>query len=461
MTRTFAGFMSYVRVDDQHENRRLTELCSRISGEVRMQRGEEFPIFQDRNDISWGQQWKQRIEDTIDATTFLIPIITPGFFRSPACRDEIERFLDRENRLGRSDLILPVYFVNCPALGNETLRDGDKIAQIIAARQHADWRELRFEPFTTPSVGKMVARLAAQIVRALDTAPSERSSGSETTSRKKSGGDQRRADESSEIQESTPPEKVQRTSASKSEPPTLIVDALHRGDHSNLTGALQAAEPGHLILVRHGLYGEGITIDKAVEIIGDGEPGDVVIEATGKDVIVFRANMGRVVNLTVRQMGGDKWYAVDISQGRLDLEGCDITSTSLACVAIHGGADRAAIARLRRNRIHDGKQSGVFVYEKASARWRTMRSSATRIRASRLSPAAIRRSAATAFTTASKVGLRLRDGLGTLEDNEIFGNAYGRRDQVRRQSDAPPQPHSRRQARWSVVRERPRHARGQ
>ena len=141
----------------------------------------------------------------------------------------------------------------------------------------------------------MLAVLAAQIVRALDTAPSERSSGSETTSHKKSGGDQRRADESSEIQESTPPEKVQRTSASKSEPPTLIVDALHRGDHSNLTGALQAAEPGHLILVRPGLYREGITIDKAVEIIGDGEPGDVVIEATGQNTIVFRANMGRVV----------------------------------------------------------------------------------------------------------------------------------------------------------------------
>jgi cobaltochelatase CobT len=69
--------MSYVRVDDQHENGRLTELCSRLTGEVRMQLGQEFLIFQDRNNISWGEQWKQRIESTIDATTFLIPIITP------------------------------------------------------------------------------------------------------------------------------------------------------------------------------------------------------------------------------------------------------------------------------------------------------------------------------------------------------------------------------------------------
>src|ERR1700759_5585394 len=99
--------MSYVRLDDHHENGRVTELRSRLAGEVRMQLGEQFSIFQDRNDVSWGQQWQQRIEDAIDATTFLIPIITPGFFKSPACREEVERFLTRENRLGRSDLILP------------------------------------------------------------------------------------------------------------------------------------------------------------------------------------------------------------------------------------------------------------------------------------------------------------------------------------------------------------------
>jgi hypothetical protein len=29
------GFMSYVRFDDEHENGRLTELCKRLSGEVR------------------------------------------------------------------------------------------------------------------------------------------------------------------------------------------------------------------------------------------------------------------------------------------------------------------------------------------------------------------------------------------------------------------------------------------
>jgi TIR domain len=131
MTKTFAAFMSYVRMDDQHENGRLTELCSRLAGEVRMQLGQEFLIFQDRNDISWGEQWKQRIDGTIDATTFLIPIITPSFFKSSACRGEVERFLEREKRLERSDLIMPLYYVNCPILGDEISRRGMRLPRLL------------------------------------------------------------------------------------------------------------------------------------------------------------------------------------------------------------------------------------------------------------------------------------------------------------------------------------------
>ena len=46
-----AAFMSYVRFEDEHEGGRLTEFRERLSAEVQMQTGEEFPIFQDRNDI--------------------------------------------------------------------------------------------------------------------------------------------------------------------------------------------------------------------------------------------------------------------------------------------------------------------------------------------------------------------------------------------------------------------------
>lgn len=364
--------MSYVRMDDAHENGRLSQFRERLSGEVRMQTGESFEIFQDRNDIKWGQQWEERINGTLDVVTFLIPVITPAFFKSPACRDEFERFLKREESLGRADLILPVYYVDCPVLSNETKREADAIAKVIAARQYADWRELRFEPFTTPVVAKQLAAIAKQIVEALERdEPSAQSAIRSTAIAPPSEND------SDKFEVSSLSEFSARSSgpSPKTKVPTLIVDAFHRGDYTTLCEALKAAKPGTRILVRPGLFRESVSIDKPVEIIGDGDRSDIVIEAIGNHVVLFRSSMGRIANLTLRQIGGGNWFGVDIAQGRLDLEECDITSQSLSCVAIHDGAD----PRLRRNRIHDGKQAGVVVFS---------------------------------------------NGLGTLEDNEIYCNAF-------------------------------------
>ena len=45
-----------------------------------------------------------------------MPIITPLFFSSAGCRDELEKFLAHEKAIGRDDLILPVYYVTAPVL---------------------------------------------------------------------------------------------------------------------------------------------------------------------------------------------------------------------------------------------------------------------------------------------------------------------------------------------------------
>src|SRR5215467_6195655 len=155
--------MSYVRFNDQHDDGQLTQFRERLATEVRAQTGEEFAIFQDRNDIAWGQNWQQRIDETLDAVTLLLVIITPSLFRSPACRDEVTRFLERERALGRSDLILPVYYIGAREMDDAGSREGDELARVLASRQYADWRELRFEPFTSPLVRKAIAVLASRM----------------------------------------------------------------------------------------------------------------------------------------------------------------------------------------------------------------------------------------------------------------------------------------------------------
>lgn len=285
----------------------------------------------------------------------------------------MQRFLEREKELERDDLVLPVYYVDCPLLNDEEERAGDELAQAIVDHQYADWRDLRFEPFASPQVGKTLAKLAVQIRDALERV--------QVSPRPDAGATRRPAEDMSV---SLPPEiesmieigKATKGPAAKTEPPIRVVDPMHHGNHLTITEAIEAANPGDRILVRPGLYQEGLVIDKPLEIIGDGNLDDVVVQAAGMDTLLFKTTMGKVVNLTLQQMGGGDWCGVDIAQGRLDLEECDIASQGLACVTIHGGAD----PRLRRNRIHGGKAGGVFVYE---------------------------------------------NGQGVLEDNEIFGNACG------------------------------------
>lgn len=105
------AFLSYVRDDDAHDRGRISNLRAHLEGEVRIQTGHPFSIFQDRNDINWGEQWRERIGEAIDSISFLIPIITPSYFRSHMCREEFEAFLLRERALGLPRLILPIYYV--------------------------------------------------------------------------------------------------------------------------------------------------------------------------------------------------------------------------------------------------------------------------------------------------------------------------------------------------------------
>jgi F-box protein 11 len=159
-----AAFMSYARFNDEHDDGQLTLFRQRLAAEVRAQTGlREFAIFQDRADIALGQNWKQRIEEALDVVTLLLVVITPGFFTSTECRKEAALFLERERALGRTDLILPVYYISARQIENPALRDSDELARVLASRQFADWRELRFEPFTSPPVRRAIAALAARI----------------------------------------------------------------------------------------------------------------------------------------------------------------------------------------------------------------------------------------------------------------------------------------------------------
>ncbi len=141
--------------------------------------------------------------------------------------------------------------------------------------------------------------------------------------------------------------------------PYRVVDWRRGADHTTIGAAIAAAEPGERILIRPGVYTESLVIDKPLELVGDGERDDILIEARDASVLTLKALNGRVAHLTLRQLGGD-YYCVNIPQGAMVLEDCDISSLGYTSVCIHGASARP---RVRLNRIHDGEGAGVVVKE--------------------------------------------------------------------------------------------------
>jgi F-box protein 11 len=159
----YAAFMSYAHKDDKHDFHQLSLFRDRLRGEVQVQTATDFDIFHDRSNIAWGQNWKQRIDEALDTTTFLLVFLTPNFFNSPECKREVRKFIEREKQLGRMDLILPVYYISAKQIDTPNLYKKDKLVRTLAKREYFDWRPYRFEDFTSGVTRKAIAALAEQI----------------------------------------------------------------------------------------------------------------------------------------------------------------------------------------------------------------------------------------------------------------------------------------------------------
>jgi hypothetical protein len=166
MTKQLQAFFSYATFDDRNDGGKLTALRTKLSEEVQAQTGEGFPIFQDVETIGVGQQIEQCITEAILQSIFLLPILTPSFFKSPYCRSQLQQFLDHEARLGRNDLILPIYYITWKEL-EQPDQSQDALVKAIVSRRYQDWRKLRGKPLHSQEVRSALIHIAAQIADAI------------------------------------------------------------------------------------------------------------------------------------------------------------------------------------------------------------------------------------------------------------------------------------------------------
>lgn len=157
------AFLSYTRSDDKYSGGKITMFREHLEEAVQAVTGKPFEIFQDVEGIGLGEHWPERLDEILDQTRFFLPMVTPSYFESTPCRDELQRFLEAEQRAGRKDLILPIYCIEAELLEEETLRSEDQLAVIIHERQRHDWRGLLFEPFESKEAKISLQELACKI----------------------------------------------------------------------------------------------------------------------------------------------------------------------------------------------------------------------------------------------------------------------------------------------------------
>lgn len=135
-------FFSYVHSDDGAWGGAILQLAEDLAAMFRSETGESVRIFTDR-DIRWGEVWRQRIDSELDAATFLVPIVTPGYLKSPACRQELLDFsLKASSRGVLADSILPIIWT-MPRELQTNATDGDAVVKTLAESQYVKWEHLR------------------------------------------------------------------------------------------------------------------------------------------------------------------------------------------------------------------------------------------------------------------------------------------------------------------------------
>ena len=158
------GFWSYVHADDDADAERISRLARDVSAQFEMLTGEAPTLFLDKDAIQWGENWRDKVDSGLASVAFFVPVLTPRYFLSAECRRELQFFARQATRLGMTELVLPLLYVDLPALHDES--PSDDLIKLVQAFQWEDWRELRFSDVASEPYRRGVARLAERLVKA-------------------------------------------------------------------------------------------------------------------------------------------------------------------------------------------------------------------------------------------------------------------------------------------------------
>ena len=159
--------MSYRRPDNKVYRGVVDQLKSDLAGRFEAETGRGLDIFVDRDDIGWGEDWRQEIFDSIKSATFFIPVITMRYFMSEMCRDEFTAFYEDAKRMGVTGLVRPVILAG----GRHIVQNSpNEQMRILFGLNHVSIEEEFNEGFDSPSWHKKIKYMVAQLAQGIEEA---------------------------------------------------------------------------------------------------------------------------------------------------------------------------------------------------------------------------------------------------------------------------------------------------
>ena len=145
----------------------------------------------------------------------------------------------------------------------------------------------------------------------------------------------------------------------------IVVDRNGQGDYDSVREALRHAPANARILVYPGVYRGLLILDRPVNLQAAGPREQTTLESFDESCLSMQTSSATVCGFTLSSRIDSRAHpfsTVDISQGELLLEQCDISSESLSCITIHG---QDANPTIRNCIIRDGHSDGIAITEHA------------------------------------------------------------------------------------------------
>lgn len=136
------------------------------------------------------------------------------------------------------------------------------------------------------------------------------------------------------------------------------------GTHTTIAAALAMADEGETIQIKPAIYNENLTISRAVQLVGDGNRDDIIVNGQKDSAIKIRDHAQvRLQNLTVQGElpGKEPFNVVELESGALTVLDCSLVSNSWNCVLAKKGCELSA----NKCKFASKDHPGVYIAEGA------------------------------------------------------------------------------------------------